>query len=107
MEAGHSLTELARLLGKPRTSFRRSLSRPSVTAQTAMSVKTLYEGIMTGDPCPQVHPDPSYGIAEQVTVTQPGGGASQAQPRPNSSAPPRPVSVLRIRYLPACRRVFQ
>ena len=47
--AGHSLTELARVIGKPPTSLRRSLSRRSVTAQTAVSVEALYESL--GQPC--------------------------------------------------------
>jgi len=42
---GHSLTELARVIGKPPT----SLSRRSVTAQTAISVEALYESL--GQPC--------------------------------------------------------
>ncbi len=43
--AGHSLTELARAIGKPQTSLRRSLTRRSVTAQTAMSVEALYTAL--------------------------------------------------------------
>ena len=49
--AGHSLTELARVIGKPPTSLRRSLSRPSVTAQTAMSIEALYNAMaLEADP---------------------------------------------------------
>jgi len=54
--AGHSLTELARLIGKPRTSLRRSLSRQSVTVKTATSVKALYEKLMANAPGPQTNP---------------------------------------------------
>ena len=53
--AGHSLTELARLIGKPRTSLRRSLSRQSVTAETATSVEALYRTLAQARPTgPQI-----------------------------------------------------
>jgi hypothetical protein len=52
--AGHSLTELTRVIGKPPTSLRRSLSRRSVTAQTAMSVEALHESL--GQPWPWRRP---------------------------------------------------
>ena len=57
--AGHSLTALARVIGKPPTSLRRSLSRKSVTAQTATSVESLYENL-TKDAARsrQLHPGP-------------------------------------------------
>jgi hypothetical protein len=48
--AGYSLTELARMIGKPPTSLRRSLSRRSVTAHTAMAVKALYEALAQARP---------------------------------------------------------
>jgi len=57
--AGHSLTALARVIGKPPTSLRRSLYRKSVTAQTATSVESLYENL-TKDAARsrQLHPGP-------------------------------------------------
>ena len=57
--AGHSLTALARVIGKPTTSLRRSLSRKSVTAQTATFVESLYENL-TKDAARsrQLHPGP-------------------------------------------------
>jgi hypothetical protein len=56
--AGHSLTELARRIGKTPESLRRSLSRRSVTVQTAMSVEALYESL--GQPCPRRRPPPDF-----------------------------------------------
>ena len=50
MEAGHSLTELERLIGKPRASLRRSLTRQSVTAETATSVEALYRTLAQARP---------------------------------------------------------
>ena len=45
VEAGHSIPELARALGKSSVSLRRTLNRRTVTAQTALSVSNLYDRI--------------------------------------------------------------
>ena len=45
VEAGHSIPELARALGKSSVSLRRTLDRRTVTAQTALSVSNLYDCI--------------------------------------------------------------
>ena len=45
VEAGHSIPELARALGKSSVSLRRTLDRRTVTAQTALSVGNLYDRI--------------------------------------------------------------
>ena len=45
VEAGHSIPELARALGKSSVSLRRTLDRRTVTAQTALSVSNLYDRI--------------------------------------------------------------
>ena len=45
VEAGHSIPELARALGKSSVSLRRTLNRSTVTAQTARSVSDLYDCI--------------------------------------------------------------
>jgi IS30 family transposase len=45
VEAGHSIPELARALGKSSVSLRRTLNRRTVTAQTAVSVRNLYDRI--------------------------------------------------------------
>jgi hypothetical protein len=44
LDAGHTIPNLARAMGKSSVSLRRSLSRQTVTAQTAASVRELYEG---------------------------------------------------------------
>ena len=80
--AGHSLTELSRLIGKPPTSLRRSLSRRSVTVQTAMSVEALYESL--GQPClrrrrrtsPLSHPRSATHDRREVGQISPGGNTS-------------------------------
>jgi hypothetical protein len=43
LEAGHSILELARALGRTSVSLRRTLKRRTVTAHTAMSVRDLYD----------------------------------------------------------------
>src|SRR6478609_4218213 len=48
--AGHSLTELARAIGKPLSSLRRSLSRRFVTAQTATAVEVMYAALCNETP---------------------------------------------------------
>lgn len=48
--AGHSLTELARAIGKHPSSLRRSLSRQSVTAQTATAVEVMYAALCKETP---------------------------------------------------------
>ena len=45
IEAGHTIPELARALGKSSVSLRRTLNRSTVTAQTARSVSNLYDCI--------------------------------------------------------------
>ena len=53
VEAGHSIPELARALGKSSVSLRRTLNRRTVTAQTALSVSNLYD---------RIHPSPLDGL---------------------------------------------
>lgn len=48
--AGHSLPELALMIGRSPTSLRRSLSRRSVTNQTAMTVTALYQSLSQAGP---------------------------------------------------------
>ena len=47
VDAGHSIPDLARALGKSPVSLRRTLSRRTVTAQTAASVGNLYDRMQT------------------------------------------------------------
>ena len=64
VEAGHSIPELARALGKSSVSLRRTLDRRTVTAQTALSVSNLYD---------RIHPssfDADFGLrSERVAGT--------------------------------------
>lgn len=53
IEAGHSIPELARAMGKSSVSLRRTLSRRSVTAQTAALVSVLY-GRLQGENIQQI-----------------------------------------------------
>jgi hypothetical protein len=48
LDAGHSIPELARALGKSPVSLRRTLDRRTVTARTAASVSDLYDCIRAG-----------------------------------------------------------
>ena len=47
IDAGYSIPELARAMGKSSVSLRRTLSRRTVTAQTAASVSSLYDRILS------------------------------------------------------------
>ena len=66
--AGHSLTELARAIGKPLSSLRRSLSRRAVTAQTAMAVEALYDALTRGGAPSKL---PGGRTTRPVPVTEP------------------------------------
>ncbi|MGS0685115.1 hypothetical protein ACVBEQ_08180 [Nakamurella sp. GG22] len=47
IDAGHPIPELARAMGKSAVSLRRTLSRQTVTAQTAASVSSLYDRMLS------------------------------------------------------------
>jgi len=49
LDAGYSIPELARALGKTPVSLRRTLGRRTVTAQTATSVADLYARLLQGN----------------------------------------------------------
>jgi hypothetical protein len=74
--AGYSITELERLIGRPRASLRRSLSRRSVTAQTALSVGALYEVLNSETPPSTVHIPK---LKPSCRDAPPNGGQSKPQ----------------------------
>jgi len=75
--AGHSLTELARAIGKPLSSLRRSLSRRAVTAQTAMAVEALYDALTRGGAPSKL---PGGRTTHPVPATEPAAGPPARTP---------------------------
>jgi len=105
---GHSLTELARVIGKPPT----SVSRRSVTAQTAISVEALYESL--GQPCLRRRPPdfPAQSSTFSNSRSSRGGsdlawGEHLGQDSPGIDTPSIPIAPALAESLGVSQRTSQ